>query len=70
MKMLLKMRFAWALLGALVWFLASLALGPGKAMLDAVKQIIIAVIGFAIALTYFNVSRRVKLTYPDWGERG
>ena len=39
-------------------------LGPG-----AIKAIVKTLISFAIWYSYFNVSKRVKATYPDWAEK-
>jgi hypothetical protein len=58
----------------LVWNLLSIplsflsGLNPENLIVDAVKTLFGSVVGFAIWYSYFNVSQRVKATYPDWNE--
>lgn len=37
-------------------------------MPEAIKGLFYGIIGFAIWYSYFNVSKRVKATYPDWNK--
>ena len=63
-KSLLKLVLAWRLLSIPFSYLSGLdaeALLPGN-----IKGFLTGVIGFAIWYSYFNVSQRVKATYPDW----
>ena len=68
MKRLLRLRLGFGLLGAplsvLGWSLSGL--DPAAVIPDAVKGVVLGVIGFAIGFSYFSVSKRVKATYPDW----
>jgi hypothetical protein len=38
-------------------------------MVAAVKSVVIGLLGFVIWYSYFNSSKRVKATYPDWSEQ-
>ncbi len=65
-KALLKLILAWTFVSIPVSFLSGLNakdLIPGT-----VKGVLVGVIGFAIWYSYFNVSKRVQATYPDWKE--
>ncbi len=68
MKRLLMLRLGWALLGTPLMFLGwSLSgLDPETLISDAIKTVLLGVIGFAVGWSYFSVSKRVKATYPDW----
>lgn len=67
-KHLLKLRLGWTLLGSPLLFLGwSLSgLDPEGLFPDAIKSVVLGVIGFTIGWSYFSVSKRVKATYPDW----
>lgn len=62
------------LLISLVWNVLSTSLvfmsgmDAKDVMLGAIKQLVGGIIGFAIWYSYFNVSKRVKATYPDWNK--
>jgi len=64
------------LLISLVWNIVSapLVLMSGldarDVMPDVIKQLLSGIVGFAIWYSYFNVSLRVKATYPDWNKPG
>lgn len=63
------------LIACLVWGILSIpvsffsGLEPHWLAGGAVRTLLSSIIGFAIWYSYFNVSRRVEATYPDWKER-
>ncbi len=60
----LKVSLGWVIIDTPLAFLSGMNakdLFPG-----AIKGIVLGLIGFAIWYSYFNVSKRVKATYPDW----
>lgn len=63
-KSLLKLVLAWTILNIPFSFLSGL--DAEDLMPGVVKQLFTGLIGFAIWYSYFNVSKRVKATYPDW----
>lgn len=65
-KTWLKIVLGWSILSTPLAFMSGIdaeALLPG-----AIKGIVISLIAFAIWYSYFNVSKRVKATYPDWNK--
>ena len=63
-KTWLKISLGWILLDAPLTFLSGMS---AEALLPGVlKGIVTGLIGFAIWYSYFNVSKRVQATYPDW----
>lgn len=66
MKKWLKLSLGWAIISTLLVFTSGMEakhLLPG-----AIKGIVIGLISFSIWYSYFNVSKRVKATYPDWNQ--
>lgn len=63
-KHLLKLGLGWSLLSLPLPFLSGI--NPDRLMFDAIKTLVGSVGGFAIWYSYFNCSRRVEATYPDW----
>lgn len=68
MKQLLKLRLGWVLIGTPLSFLGwSLAgLDPADLASGALKGVVVGVLGFTVGWLYFNRSKRVRNTYPDW----
>jgi len=65
-KLWLKLTLGWAFLSIPLSFMSGMpaeTLAPG-----IVKVLARALIGFGIWYSYFNVSKRVKATYPDWDQ--
>jgi hypothetical protein len=63
-KSFLTLVFVWNIISIPISFLSGL---EGESLIiGAIKQLVLGGIGFAIWYSYFNVSKRVKLTYPDW----
>lgn len=64
----LLITLAWGLISIPLIFLSGI--DPEDLILDALKAFATAIISFSIWYSYFNVSKRVKATFPDWnGER-
>lgn len=63
-KFLLKLVLAWTIVSIPLSFLTGL--DADDLMPDVIKQFFLGIIGFTIWYSYFNVSQRVKATYPDW----
>ena len=63
-KKWLLISLAWNVLSTPLFFMVGM--DAEVLMPAAIKNILKAVIGFAIWYSYFNVSKRVKATYPDW----
>ncbi len=63
-KKWLKLNLGWIILGAPLAFISGM---DARDLLPSViKSIIMGLVSFAIWYSYFNVSKRVKATYPDW----
>ena len=60
----LKLCLGWGILSIPFSFLSGLE--PDRLAFEAVKTLLTSIISFAIWYSYFNVSRRVEATYPDW----
>lgn len=65
-KRWLLISLAWSVLSTPLVFMSGM--DAEDVMLGAVKQLVGGVIAFAIWYSYFNVSKRVKATYPDWNK--
>ncbi len=65
-KKWLLISLAWNLLSAPLVLMAGM--DARDVMPEVIKQLLGGIIGFAIWYTYFNVSLRVKATYPDWNK--
>jgi hypothetical protein len=63
-KTYLLLVLAWHIIDIPISFLSGL--DSEKLIIDTAKQFILGIISFAIWYSYFNVSERVKITYPDW----
>ena len=63
-KQLLKLWFAWALVSTPM--LSLLQLNGNIVFLSLVLGVLMSTVRFAIWFSYFNVSKRVQATYPDW----
>jgi hypothetical protein len=63
-KALLKLCLVWTFVSIPLNFLSGL--GAEKLLLGILKRVLIGVTSFAIWYSYFNVSKRVQATYPDW----
>ncbi len=60
----LMISLGWTILSTPLAFISGLDVED--VMLGAIKQILGGIISFAIWYSYFNVSKRVRATYPDW----
>jgi hypothetical protein len=71
MKHLLQLRLGWAFIGALVSFVgwSFVGLDAEDLIESAARTMIVGIVGFSVAYTYFTVSKRVKATYPDWNAK-
>ncbi len=56
----------WNLLSTVLAFLSGM--DPEDIAPSAIKGLFQGIIAFAIWYSYFNVSKRVKATYPDWNQ--
>ncbi|MGI6495007.1 MAG: DUF2569 family protein [Kiritimatiellia bacterium] len=65
-KKWLLISLAWNVLSSLLAFMAGI--DAEEIMPDVIQGLVKGVIGFAIWYSYFNVSKRVKATYPDWNQ--
>lgn len=63
-KSLLLLVLTWTIVSIPISFLSGL--DSEQLITDAAKQFFLRIISFAIWYSYFNVSERVKITYPDW----
>ncbi len=63
-KRWLLIALAWNVLSTPLVFLSGL--DAEDVMVGAVKQLVGGIMAFAIWYSYFNVSKRVRATYPDW----
>ncbi|HMK43698.1 MAG TPA: hypothetical protein VK445_06130 [Dissulfurispiraceae bacterium] len=63
-RFVLKLSLAWALVSIPIQFLSGL--DPERLVVDAIKTLVTSSVSFAIWYSYFNCSRRVEATYPDW----
>ncbi len=63
-KTWLKIALAWNLLSIPLVFLSGMR--ADDLAFGVVRTVVVSVISFAIWYSYFNVSKRVKATYPDW----
>jgi len=63
-RMLLKLALGWIFLSFPISFISGLP--PEKILPHAIMNLIAGIIGFSIWYSYFNTSRRVEATYPDW----
>ena len=63
-KFFLKLVLAWTIISVPLSFLSGL--DADDLMPDVIRGLLSGVIGFAIWYSYFNMSQRVKATYPDW----
>lgn len=63
-RLLLKLALGWTVLSFPISFLAGLP--PERILPRAIMNLIAGIIGFAVWYSYFNTSRRVEATYPDW----
>jgi hypothetical protein len=63
-KKWLKLNLGWIILDAPLSLISGI---DAEYLLPSmIKGIILGIVGFAIWYSYFNVSKRVKATYPDW----
>lgn len=62
----LKLSLTWTILSTPLAFLSGM--DAEDWMPGAIKGLLTGVIGFAIWYSYFNVSKRVRATYPDWNK--
>jgi hypothetical protein len=65
-KFWLKVALGWSILSSLLVFISGMDvedLLPG-----AIRGVVTRLISFAIWYSFFNVSRRVQATYPDWNK--
>ncbi len=65
-KTWLKIALGWVILSVPLAFMSGM--DAEDLLPDAIKGVVLGLIGFAIWYSYFNVSKRVKTTYPDWHE--
>lgn len=63
-RLLLKLALGWTMLSFPISFLAGLP--PERILPRAIMNLIAGIVGFSIWYSYFNTSRRVEATYPDW----
>lgn len=63
-KTWLLITLAWNVFSTPLVFMGGM--DAGDVMPGAIKQLVGGVIAFAIWYSYFNKSKRVKATYPDW----
>jgi len=66
MKKWLELNLAWTIIGTLLIFISEMKME--YLMQDAIKGLATGLISFAIWYSYFNKSKRVKATYPDWNQ--
>ena len=71
MKHLLQLRLGWAFIGALVSFVgwSFVGLDAEDLIESAARTMIVGIVGFSVAYTYFTVSKRVKATDHDWNAK-
>jgi len=65
-KKWLLISLAWSILSAPLVFISGM--DAEDVMVGAIKQLLMGIISSAIWYSYFNVSKRVKATYPDWNK--
>ena len=65
-KTWLKLSLGWVFFSILLGHLSGMDVET--LLLADIKAGVGSLIGFAIWYSYFNVSKRVKATYPDWNE--
>ncbi|GEM_PF-502744 len=65
-KKWLLITLAWNVLSTPLVFMSGM--DAEDLMVGAIKGLFTSIVGFAIWYSYFNVSKRVKATYPDWNK--